>query len=543
MTTPIDLSVPPLPEDLHAEARTVAAHTRAAQDPFEVAVILATRGYTDLRARELGSPDVFDLAARIHPLLPMFTGHRDELPAGATRKVAEPPAGPERLSAGLLARSLLYSAPWLVAIAALVISRVSFWSTITTKQISSTISISLFLALIVTGAFIQAFARRGVFYALQHNRELLSWTLRRTLVLGAVILAAVIGIVYLLLEFVFRAYTPAATRSFVYFGLSIGLMLLAFAPLYLARAFWLILAASGAGGAVAIVGGRLITHGQYINPYTAQNVQLLALGTAVVAALVGDWFVLRRLASSAPGSDLEDVSGHVRPPRLSVVARSVAPYAVYGAGFFTLIIIDQLIAGGLWHGTFSYNGRYELAVGVGLLVLIPALTYGTAASELLPATVQRGLGDHHVGQAQELQRVLSRFYRRHLLITTLVGVGAALILFALGASLAATTSVTAGLGQVYGIYAGALVAYLLVAVGAFNSGMLFSLAAPRVPAATVWTGTLLSGAVGVDLSWLWTPEAGGLAGLVCGAALFAAGTTLTARRLFDRFDVSYYRAF
>lgn len=219
-------------DELHAEARTVAAHTRSAQDPFEVAVILATRGYTDQRARELGSLDVFGLAERIYPLLPMFGGGADELPTGASPPRVETLTGPERLSGGLLIRSLLYSAPWIVAIAALVISRVSFWSTITTNQISSAISLGLFLALMVTGAFIQAFARRGIFYALQGNRELLRWSLQRTLVLGAAVLALVVGVGYVLLEHVFRAYTPDATRSFAYFGVSIGLMLLVFAPLY-----------------------------------------------------------------------------------------------------------------------------------------------------------------------------------------------------------------------------------------------------------------------------------------------------------------------
>lgn len=541
MTAPLDWSVDELRADLHVEARTVAAHTRTAQDAFEVAVVLATCGYTDQRAQELGSGDVFNLAERIYPLLPMFTGPVEELPIGANPPRVETPTGPDELSAGLLIRSLLYSAPWIVAIVALVVSRVSFWSTITTNQISSAISLGLFVALIVTGAFIQAFARRGIFYALQGNRELLSWALRRTLGLGAAVLVAVVGVGYLLLEPVLRAYTPAATRSFAYFGVSIGLMLLAFAPLYLARAFWLILVAAGAGGSVAIFGGLQITHGQYINPYTAQHVQLLALGTAIVAALIFDGFVLRRLVRSGP--TIEDVSGRVRAPSLLPVARSVGQYAAYGAGFFALIIVDQLVAGGAWCGTFDYDGRYELAVGVGLLVLIPTLTYGVSASELLPAIVQRELHRHRVNEAAGLRRVLSAFYLRHLTVTTLVGIGSGLLLFALGFFLAATTSVTAGLSDVYGVYGGALLAYLFVAVGAFNSGMLFSLSAPKMPAIVSWVGTGISCAVGVVLARLWNPEDGALLGLLLGAAVFAVATTLATRRTFACFDISYYRAF
>ena len=74
----------------------------------------------------------------------------------------------------------------------------------------------------------QAFARRGVFYALQHNRPLLGWSLRRTLGAGFLVLLAVVAGGYLLLERGLHAYTPAATRAFLLFGISIGAFLLAF---------------------------------------------------------------------------------------------------------------------------------------------------------------------------------------------------------------------------------------------------------------------------------------------------------------------------
>lgn len=62
--------------DLHTEARSVAGRTRQAQDAFEVAVILATLGYGDQRARELGCRNVFELAEKVTSLLPLFGGRR-----------------------------------------------------------------------------------------------------------------------------------------------------------------------------------------------------------------------------------------------------------------------------------------------------------------------------------------------------------------------------------------------------------------------------------------------------------------------------------
>ena len=530
----------PAAPDLHVEARSVAARTRDAQDSFEVAVLLATMGYGDRRARELGCRDLFDLAEQLLPLLPLFQGPDDETPVGANDRVADEPTGPDRLTVGLVLRSLLYSAPWLIAVAALVVSRVSFWATITTQQFASAISLALFVALIITGGPMQAFARRGVFYALQRNRPLLMWSLRWTLGAGLVVLVAAVAAIYVVLEPGLHAYTPASTRAFLLFGVSIGALLLAFCPLFLARAVGEVLLASALGGAVAIVGGRLITHGHYLNPYTAQWVQLAALWTATLVAVACDVWVLRRLAGG-PSEAAEPEQ--VRAPRMAPVARSVAGYAVYGAGFFVLLVADQLVAGGLWKGSFHYDGRYELAVGAALLVLIPTLTYATAAAQLLPATVMRELRGHSVSQSAGISSVLGRFYRRHLVVTALVGVAAAVVLLAAGEWLSTAFLVTYGLSGVYGLFAAALAGYLLLGIGALNTGLLFSFGRSTVPAASAWAGAGVSLVLGVVLARTWDPAGGAVTGLLAGTLLFAVATTVAAAGAFRQFDVTYYRAF
>lgn len=541
--TDLVLDLDDLGADLHEEARSVAARTRQAQDAFEVAVVLATLGYDDRRARELGCRDVFHLAERVMALLPLFGGPPDERPVGTVDRAAEPSPGPERMSPGLLVRSVLYSAPWMVAVAALVVARVSFWSTITTQQFSTAISLALFTALVVTGGFMQAFARRGVFYALQTNGPLLRWTLRWTLGLGALVALGVVVAGYLVLEFALGAYTPAANRSFLLFGLSISVLLLAFSPLYLARAFWEVLVAAGAGGVVAVVGGWSITEGDYLNLYTAQWVQLGALWTAVLVAVALDVRVLRRLGAAPAGSTTQVDDRHVRAPRLAPVVRAVRGYWAYGTGFFVLIVVDQLVAGGLWRGVFHYNGRYELAVGTGLLVLIPVLTYATAASHLFPATVQRELRRHRVTDREGVSRRLMRFYRRHLATTVLVGLVSGGVLLAATDWLSTASLVTSGLDGVRGLYTCALVGYLLLGLGALNSGLLFSLGRPRVPAVAVWTGAGLSLVVGISLAWAWDPPAAAVAGLLGGSAVFAAATSAAAVHVFRHFDSTYYRAF
>ena len=70
------------------------------------------------------------------------------------------------------------------------------------------------------------------------------WSLRWTLGAGLVVLVAAVAAIYAVLEPGLHAYTPAATRSFLLFGISIGALLLAFCPLFLARAVGEVLLAS-----------------------------------------------------------------------------------------------------------------------------------------------------------------------------------------------------------------------------------------------------------------------------------------------------------
>jgi hypothetical protein len=355
----------------------------------------------------------------------------------------------------------------------------------------------------------------------------------------------VIGGGYLVLEFVLQAYTPASNRSFVLFGTSIGVLLLALSPLYLARALREVVVAAVAGGLVAVVGGSWITVGNYINLYAAQSVQLAAIWTVILVAVVSDVRVLRRLAAPpvVADGDFSTETRQVLAPRLGPVMRSVRAYWAYGTGFFVLLVVDQLIAGGLWRGVFDYNGVYQVGVGTGLLVLIPTLTYAIAASHLLPATVRRAMIRNRVTGSELINRVMLGFYLRHVAITLLVGLVSGAVLLAATDWLTTASLLTVGLDTARNVYTCALSGYLLLGIGAFNTGQLFSLDRARIPAVVVWIGAAVSLAAGLTLSWLWDPLLGPITGLVLGSAMFAIATSVAAYRMFRLFDLNYYRAF
>jgi hypothetical protein len=526
-----------LAADLHVQARSVLAVDPNPRNAFDVTVALEVGGHNDADARALGSPDLFDLGQRVYTVLPLFEAAHD-----ARRLPPQPPVWP---GVRLLASGLLHSAPWVAALVALLIVHVSFWSTIITTQFSSAISLALYLALILTGAFVQAFARRGTFYLLQGNGPLLKWTALRFLAGAGALAVVCFGCGYLLLEHVLYVFTPAANRMFLFYGLAITALLLSLAPLYMTRALGWLAAAAVTGAAFLIVAGRMLTHGNYLDPYTAMNLGLAGIGVVVLIAVPAGAAALRHRTGregAAAGKLLR-----VSPPRLSAVLRSVGAYAVYGAGFFSLLVADQLVAGGIWHGTYEYAGRYQATVALALVVLIPVLAYVVAVQELLPTVVRHTLACHSLQDVTSCRDELGRFYRRHLRVVLAGGAACAVLLAALFfrwlSGFSGTGSLVPGIrGEMWWLCL-ALASYVLLSVGAFNSGLLFAFARPWVPAVTTVVGALLSLAVGGVATALAGGAGAAVTGLAVGSAVFAAATTFACLRAFSRFDSVYYGAF
>ncbi len=144
---------------LHIAARTVVGRCPAPLNAVEVAVVLETCGYTAKRARALGSDGLNALAERVFALVPLYSSALSRQ-ALAPVAIRSRPPGPVDL-----ARGLAYSSPWLVSLATLLISGVSFWSSnIAIPSIANAVTLATAVALLVTGPFIQAFGRRASFY-------------------------------------------------------------------------------------------------------------------------------------------------------------------------------------------------------------------------------------------------------------------------------------------------------------------------------------------------------------------------------------------
>ncbi|HVA03173.1 MAG TPA: hypothetical protein VMU64_05430 [Acidimicrobiales bacterium] len=511
---------------LHIAARTVIGRCPAPLNAVEVAVVLETCGYTATRARALGSDGLNALAERVFALVPLYasTMSRQTLAPVAIR--SRPP-GPVDL-----ARGLAYSSPWLVSLATLLISGVSFWSSnFSIPSIANAVTLATALALLVTGPFIQAFGRRASFYIGLGDQGMVVWITRWTLEVG--LLATVLSglALFLVRNDVLGAGTPATAKLGIAAAVTIAALQLGLAAFYVRRAFLSIGVIVG-GGAAALI--WYASHsGIYTDPTVliVWQLRLLAI-MAAVCWMASAWWLLR-VDSSAP-AELWRPSG-------SALLRAVAPYGLFGFAFFAIVVAPQLISGGLLRGGYTFNAPFAMTSGVAIVVLVPLLAQTVAASEhLLARQFPAWLSLFTVAQTDEFRRKVVRYWHEQLLVLGGLAVVAGAGVIVGAPRLGATFPILADLARHPGLLAACTVGYLLLGIGLFCSQLLFSLSAPMRPLAAAWAGLAALTTTSIGTAWAG-PTVAAVAGLVAGAGVYAAVAVALAHRAFTRADLTYYR--
>jgi hypothetical protein len=525
MTASPDTRILRFDDDLQVEARTVLSHTAEPQNAFEVAVILETLGHTDATAQARGYDDLFDLARHLHETLEDVGIVRHARPAGSADL-------PEPLSLAQAAGLFVgQSLPWLTALFVLLAVGTGFWSsTLLTRDQSAAMVLALSAGLVSSALFTYPFARRATFYRLQGRLGLVAWSARWILGAGVLGSAALIGGAYLLLDRVLGLYTPGDTRAFFEVGLAIAVLQLSFAPLYTLRAFGWLAAATAAGVTVLLTALPGVDHGLLTDPFDVISVQVASIGSMALVATVGSWWLLRR-----PGD-------RATPPRKWAVARSTAPYALYGTGFFLLVMAGGLAAGGVWHGTFHYVQDYNVVTGTAIFVLLPLFWYTTVVGERLPAHVAALVRRLSVVDVPAASADLRARFGRELVTLAGVGAAAAAALVATAGVLSGSVGVAELVWHHLTLFVGALCSYVALAVGVLSSQMLIVLSRPAVPAAGVVAGSAVTLGAAAPFGLAMSPTSAAVLGLLAGTACFAVSTWWATDRVLRRFDHVYYGA-
>jgi hypothetical protein len=523
---------------LESAARTIV--TLCKQDKFgkgwrpkgvdEVAILLESLGYSQEVVEELWYDDLFAMASDVAALLERYISNE---------RVAAPPSVEWFVQAFKdYATGSLYSGPWLAAVIGLFVFGAAFWSsTGNSIALSTTASLGIFSSLVVTGLFSQAVARKLIFYYLQDNFPMIEWVMQR-FTRRAVIALVVTSAGLLLLLWVLR-YDHRESLLGAAFMLAAGLFQLSLSPLYTTRRFgWLVGIGAGTALATALV-YRVGFHGKVLEPWEP----LAVAGTVALVGIAVMHFTARWMHAKAQRTT---GSGQLYPPSWSAIARSVRPYALFGALYFSAIVIDHIAAGVLYgHGRYVYNPDYELGADLGLLAMVPLTGLINVILERLPPLLLEASTRYRIGAEGTFNAQIIRYFLTSLAAFAGVGVLSYFILLPFALRLIEHTAVAAGvdahLARIV-LYVSA-VAYVLLMVALFSSQVLFFLSRPRWPLGGIITAlSIVAGVSIICVQWhaaAITPVFGLLAGMFA----FCALSTWGAYQSIARFAYSYYAAY
>ncbi len=498
------------------------------KDVDEVAILLESLGYSADVVAELWYPTLFDLAKDVTQAIDQFVND-DE-------RAAPRDDSWFRRACRDYAIGALYSGPWIIAVLGLAVFGSALWSSLSTPlHLATGIALGVYGALIIAGAFSQAIARRLTFYFLQDNVPLMLWTLNRFIGLALVTFAGVGLVGWLLLR---RWYGDPDAWLAASFFVGSGIFQTSLAPLYTVRKFGWIVAISLF--ATVLTGATFagFFHRSIELPWEPATLagEIALVGLAVMAG-THEW--LRRTSAGN-----ETATAHIAPAP-GAVAVSAWPYALFGAAYFTMIVLDRISAGLAPGRPFSYNSGYELGCDVALLSIIPVIGVVNVALESLPRRILGG-STSRIALHGSLDVAMVRFYvyaAASVVVAAILAVGVAELLAnrVFDHTLLGLQSAEGDEARFVLRYAAA--GYGLLMLALLNCQFLFFLSRPGQAVAASVAGALacVAGCAYVALRGL--PPAACVFALDGAIAIFAVWTTIAAFRTMGRFTYAYYAAY
>jgi hypothetical protein len=466
-------------------------------DRWEMTALIEAAGYSDRRIREeLGVRDARVLASIVYDRL-----SAEARPSrSVVRRVPfrDGVGGAVASFCGDFAGSAIYALPWLVV----------FWmqhvhpdAFATPAALSGPLMLALMASLVGTGGFVQAIARKGVFYCSMGQRAVAFHVTRRLFECGALV-AVCAGALMAVAGWHFQFLRPAVLAVTVTSYITLSLLWMVCALITLEGRRWRVPALFLAGGLVFAV-----VRGSGGSTLAAQ------LSAAYGALLVGGLVAASdRARTPAPPS----------LPNTHVVLHSLAPYFWYGTLYFSLLFADRVVAGTmrvLGGHTFGLETPYVQAVDVALVSFLVM----AALVEHMNTVFMRGLRREMRRRAPDDPALVRRLRMRHLVLLLVV-----VVCFPALDAFCRSMSVTLrplAVDSGWRVLLLASMGYLFLSAGLLNALILLSLSRPFAVVSTFVLALAINLGCGTLLAVLVDPTyaAGGLA---AGAAFVAMRTTV-----------------
>ncbi len=516
----------------------VLERTENPVDRWAVAATLESLGLRDIDAVEkFGKRDIFDLADVVYARC-------------RARLATEPPTKREekstmawhRRAARFLhfyVRGTLFAMPMAVQIIAVLVLGYALWAFLSFNEAqATTVAIGTILSFAITGGFVQAIGRLGLFYT-EQGSYILAKTICYRLIRGGFVVVLVIGLAW----YVANLLIPYFPQSIILVSLTYYFLLstlwLLLAVLYTLQQRLAIVLVTTSGVSVILLIMRSTTWGIYVAHW-------LGLSVTNLLAFLWGYRLLSQRASQVTG-ELQAA----RLPRPSVLAYGVAPYFAYGILYFGYLFLDRIIG---WSASREplplliwFRTAYELGVDWALLSLILTIalleyTIHEFASIIIP--VQKRFSAF---QIPDHNRFFTRFYLRQLLLLASVAVISAIVTyrgvlwFRQFGEIRQVRDFFANPITFYVFY-WAVLGYSLLVWGLMNGVFFFSLSRPTFVLRAMGMALVVNAFVGFVLSrtlayWY------SVVGLAIGSFVFALVTTRYAIRVFRNMDYYYYSAY
>jgi uncharacterized membrane protein len=502
------------------------------KDEWELAAQLEVMGLRDADARsDYGARDLFDLARRMYAWFEegrfRWTLEGDD---------PEPRVSPFVRFVKNYITGLTFSLPMALQAVTMLVWGYGVWGAIEMDQrTGSAIALGFIVSYVVTGGFMQAIVRRGLFYVYQDEAWLARWTVLRAWSLALRIVVALLVPAFAL-NALFKVLPWSMVLIAAAYYVALSVLWLNWSLIYLVRKTWLFLVVTAVALAAVLIAAKAFN----ATPLAANAIgMLLADGLSFAFAL----YYLNRFARKEV----------VNPPRLTVLVYSTSRFFLYGALYNSFLFADRFIA---WTSStgredfppygFWLNVRYELGMDLALIVVMllsGVVEHATQRfSELLVPQEKRVKSLH----AANFLSASRNAHRKRVLM--LAGASIAAVAIAIG-----TTILLRGVRSLpiyealqsmttMRVFAGAAIAYVIFMFALQNVLMLLTLSRVELVVRAVAIALTVNVAVGFVCSRAIHYSAAVL-GLLAGAVTLAILTSRSMREVLGELDYHYYAAY
>ncbi len=388
----------------HDLALDVLTRTGRPRDAWEITAQLEVMGLRDADARtSYGQRDLFDLGRAIFDLCR----------TGALACPIEPADPPEKTTSFFIhyAKGSIFAVPMLLQAAAILTWGYGLWGARDVDVRTGTaIALGFVGSYVLTGGFVQAITRRGLFYVYQQERELARWVVLRGWWLGARIVLGLIvpGLAFNAL-YGLMPWDLFLIATLYYASLS--MLWLNWSMVYVAgKRYWIAIITAVALAVVVILAGY---RGWNI---IAANTAGLAVA-AILSFVLGVW-ALGGFAHLKPHN----------PPRMTVLVYATSRWFLYGLLYNAFAFADRIVAWTARTGredlppyTFWLSPRYELGMDLALIVVMllagaVEAAVQTFSEQLVP--VEKSIASD---ERSRFSAWFASFYRKRVALIAILG--------------------------------------------------------------------------------------------------------------------------